>query len=83
MKAIVLDASGGTENFSVREIPEPTLRSNEVLVKVHAIAINPVDIKTRKGGSLYGSLKEQVPVILGWDISGIVQSVGSEVTRFQ
>jgi NADPH:quinone reductase-like Zn-dependent oxidoreductase len=83
MKAIVLDASGGTENFSMREIPEPTLKPNEVLVEVHSIAVNPVDIKTRKGGSLYASLKEQAPVILGWDISGIVRSIGNEVTRFQ
>ncbi|MEX2594044.1 MAG: NADP-dependent oxidoreductase [Anditalea sp.] len=83
MKAVILNDSGGTEIFSLREIPVPRPKSKEVLVQVHAIGINPVDVKTRKGGALYNSLKEQKPIILGWDISGIVQSVGNEVKGFK
>src|SRR5680860_998186 len=83
MKAVILKNSGGTENFSLEEIPIPQPKPNEVLVKVYAIGINPVDAKTRKGGSLYGTLKAQEPIILGWDISGIVHSVGNEVKGFK
>jgi NADPH:quinone reductase-like Zn-dependent oxidoreductase len=83
MKAVILNNSGGTENLSLQEVSVPQPKPNEVLVKVHAIGINPVDVKTRKGGALYDSLKEQKPVILGWDISGIVESVGNEVKGFK
>jgi len=83
MKAIILDAPGEPENLTQQEIPIPTLNPKEVLVEVYAISINPVDIKTRKGGALFDSLKEQDPIILGWDISGIVRSIGNEVTRFK
>lgn len=59
------------------------LKGDEVLVQVHSFSINPVDIKTRKGGALLATLKAQPPVILGWDISGVVVEVGSEVSRFK
>lgn len=83
MKAIILTDAGGTENFSIEEIALPVPQRKEVLVKVHAVAINPVDMKTRKGGSLLAKLQEQEPVILGWDISGEVQEVGEEVSLFK
>src|SRR5215217_7089668 len=83
MNAIVLKAPGGTDQFSFEELLVPQPKPGEVLIQVHAISINPVDIKTRKGGSLYNSLKEDTPVILGWDISGIVTAVGSSVQRFK
>lgn len=83
MKAVVLKEQGGAENLVLQELDTPQPKSDEVLVQVHALSINPVDIKTRKGGALYASLKEQPPVILGWDISGMVVAVGSEVNRFR
>ncbi|HEY1113798.1 MAG TPA: NADP-dependent oxidoreductase [Chitinophagaceae bacterium] len=83
MKAIVLTEQGGAENLQVQEVETPRPKSDEVLVQVHALSINPVDIKTRKGGALYASLKEQPPVILGWDISGVVTAVGSDVKEFR
>lgn len=83
MKAIILTEAGGTENFSIEEIALPVPQSHEVLVKVHAIAINPVDMKTRKGGAFLAKLQEQEPVILGWDISGEVQEVGEKVSMFK
>ena len=83
MKAVILNNAGGAENLSFEDIAIPNPGSKEVLVKVHAIGINPVDVKTRKGGALYNSLKEDAPVILGWDISGTVQSLGSEVSEFK
>ena len=83
MKAIILTGSGGTENFSIEEISLPVPRPKEVLVKVHAIGVNPVDMKTRKGGAFLAKLQEQAPVILGWDISGRVQAVGEQVSMFK
>jgi NADPH:quinone reductase-like Zn-dependent oxidoreductase len=83
MKAVVLTGPGGAENLQWQEVKKPELKEGEVLVQVHALSINPVDIKTRKGGALYASLTEQPPVILGWDISGVVAAVGSGVSRFK
>ena len=83
MKAVILTEAGGTENFSIEEIAVPQIQPEEVLVKVHAIAINPVDMKTRKGGAFLSKLQEQEPVILGWDISGEVQEVGEDVSLFK
>jgi NADPH:quinone reductase-like Zn-dependent oxidoreductase len=83
MKAIVLKAPGGVENFEVKEIAQPTPRPNEVLVKVKAISINPVDVKTRDGKSLYNQLKDDEHVLIGWDISGEVMTIGEEVSYFK
>src|SRR5690606_22069470 len=83
MRAVILTEAGGTENFSIEEIAIPEIKPKEVLVKVHAIAINPVDMKTRKGGAFLAKLQEQTPVILGWDISGEVQAVGEDVSSFK
>jgi len=83
MKAIILKEAGGTENFVVSEVPVPVIKEGEVLVKVRAISINPVDVKTRKGLALYSKLKEDAPVILGWDIAGEVVEVGEGVTTLE
>ena len=83
MKAVVLTESGGTDNLVIQEIPVPEPGPTEVLVKIHAISINPVDVKTRKGGTFYNKLKDDPPVILGWDISGVVESVGTDVNKFK
>lgn len=83
MKAITLPEPGGVENFQIEEIEQPALQKNEVLVKVKAISINPVDTKTREGKAFYNQLKEESKVILGWDISGIVEAVGEDVAYFK
>lgn len=72
MKAIVLKEFGGVENLIIRDVADPVLSDGEVLVKVKAISVNPVDIKTRTGKGLAARLKEFDPIILGWDISGTV-----------
>jgi len=83
MKAIILKQAGGVENLVVAELPMPSPEKGEVLIKVNAISINPVDIKTRKGMALYNTLKESEPVILGWDVSGEVVEAGEDATQFE
>jgi NADPH:quinone reductase-like Zn-dependent oxidoreductase len=83
MKAVVLNQPGGIENLVEKEIDTPQIQGNEVLVKVKAISINPVDVKTRKGLGTYGRIKEEQPIIIGWDISGEVVQVGNSVVKFQ
>lgn len=82
MKAIVLQAPGGTDQLIFTEMDKPVIKDDEVLVQVKAISINPVDVKSRKGKGVYGRLKDLQPLILGWDISGIIAETGSSVTGF-
>ncbi|RYU95515.1 NADP-dependent oxidoreductase [Emticicia agri] len=83
MKAILLKAFGSIDNFAVEEIAQPVIQRNEVLVAVKAISINPVDMKTRSGKALATRLKDENPVILGWDISGVVINVEPDVKDFK
>jgi NADPH:quinone reductase-like Zn-dependent oxidoreductase len=83
MKAIILKEAGGPENLTITELPVPEPRKGEVLVKVEAVSINPVDIKTRKGLGLFDKLKEDAPIIPGWDIAGEVVAVGEDVTTLE
>jgi len=83
MKAIILKEFGNTDNLIEKELPLPVAKNDEVLIQVKAISINPVDIKTRKGKSLGPSLKDEDPLILGWDVSGVVVETGSSVSGFK
>lgn len=82
MKAILLHEFGGADNLTYADVPAPVLQNDDVLVEVKAISINPVDVKTRAGKGLAGRLKDQLPIVLGWDISGTVVAVGKDVTQF-
>ena len=83
MKAIIIEKGGGVEELKLKEIEKPFVNSNEVLIKVKALSINPVDVKTRAGKAFYGKLEQEDPIILGWDVSGIVEEVGADVTKFK
>lgn len=84
MKAIVLEKFGGVENLVYKDIEIPEITEEEVLVKIRAISINPVDVKVRnRQAPLAESLKETFPLILGWDISGEVIKVGSNIDKFK
>ena len=87
MKAIVLTSPGGVENLQLQEIPVPAPGTGEVLVQVKAISINPVDAVVRQDeGALKYILQlkdGEQPVIIGWDISGIVTATGAGATRFK
>jgi NADPH:quinone reductase-like Zn-dependent oxidoreductase len=83
MKAIILKDFGGTEQLDYADIPVPSIMDNEVLIRSYAIGLNPVDVKTRKGKGQAARLKNEQPMILGWDVSGVVVEAGSKVTRFR
>jgi NADPH:quinone reductase-like Zn-dependent oxidoreductase len=83
MKAIILKDFGGVENLVPAEIPVPTIAADEVLVKLKTISINPVDAKTRSGKGVAGRMKDESPIILGWDLSGEITEVGADVTAFK
>jgi NADPH:quinone reductase-like Zn-dependent oxidoreductase len=83
MKAIVLKGFGGVQNLEYSKLPLPEISDNEVLIKVKAFSINPVDIKTRLGRGQASRLKEFNPIILGWDVSGTVTDTGRSVTSFK
>jgi NADPH:quinone reductase-like Zn-dependent oxidoreductase len=68
MKAIILKAPGDVDQLEYIELPIPEISSDEVLVKVKAISINPVDTKTRKGEGMYGLMKKDDSLVLGWII---------------
>ncbi|MFZ1426412.1 MAG: zinc-dependent alcohol dehydrogenase family protein [Geminicoccaceae bacterium] len=79
MKAIVLSRFGGPDAFELREVPVPAVGLRQVRVRVHATAVNPLDYQIRRGDYTdYVPL----PAIIGHDISGVVEEVGSEVGEF-
>ncbi len=82
MKAVRIHQYGGPEVLSYEDAPRPEPASDEVLVRVHAVGINPVDWKTREGG-MSGRYHDPFPLIVGWDISGVVEAAGDNVTRFK
>ena len=73
-----MTAVGGPEVLQLAELPDPQIAGeHDVRVRLRAAGINPVDYKLRSGGTIGGSL----PAVLGWDGAGIVESVGSAVSR--
>ena len=83
MKAIILRQFGGTENLMITELPVPIAMEDEVLVKIKSISINPVDVKTRAGKGVSAVLKNDNPMMLGWDFSGTIETTGAAVKNFK
>jgi NADPH2:quinone reductase len=81
MKAIIMAAPGDPDVLELREVPPPTIeKPTEILVKLKAAGINPIDTKLRQRGTFY---PEQMPAILGCDGAGVIEAVGSEVQQFK
>lgn len=78
MRAAVIDGYGGRERLSVRQVEAPRVREGEVLVRVRAAGVNPIDWKLRQG--MLRFLKPaRFPLVLGFDVAGEVEAVGPEV----
>lgn len=78
MKAIRQETLGSPEVLRLVTVPRPAPGGTEVLVRVRAAGVNPVDWKTRQSGGQIGS----PPFTVGWDVAGVVEAVGRGVTRF-
>jgi NADPH:quinone reductase-like Zn-dependent oxidoreductase len=82
MKAIRIHTYGGPEVLKYEDIPRPRPRRGEVLIRVNAAGVNPVDWKVREG-YLKDLQQRSLPLIPGWDLSGVVEKAGPGATRFQ
>jgi NADPH:quinone reductase-like Zn-dependent oxidoreductase len=80
MKAVLIYKFGGPEELKYGDAPMPEINPDDVLVKVFATSVNPIDWKVREGGR---GLKREFPLILGWDVSGVIEKVGAEVTDYK
>jgi NADPH:quinone reductase-like Zn-dependent oxidoreductase len=83
MRAYILEEFGGIDRLLLKDINIPEIADDQVLIKVKAISINPVDVRTRAGSAMAQLLKQDMPLILGWDIAGQVLSIGANVTKFK
>jgi len=83
MKAAAIDNYGGSERLAVKDLPDPgPPGSGQVLLRVRATGVNPIDWKIRNG-SMRLLLPARFPLVLGYDVAGEVVEIGPEVTRFQ
>jgi NADPH:quinone reductase-like Zn-dependent oxidoreductase len=81
VRAFVLTRYGGPETTVVTDVPPPSPRSGELLVRVRAAGLNPVDYKTR-GGGLKIIHRYPLPIVMGNELAGVVEDVGPGATRF-
>lgn len=81
MKAVVLEEFGDVDKLQIEDVDDPEVGTGEVLVRVRATSINPVDWKIRRGDSK-GRNPVELPAILGRDLAGEVERVGPGVTGF-
>lgn len=79
MRAVSQDELGGPEVLKLVSLPTPEPGVSEILIRVHAAGVNPIDGANRQTGALIG----RPPFVLGWDISGTVEAVGPGVTLYK
>ena len=83
MKAVRIHAFGGPEVLQIEDVARPVPAADEILIRVYASGVNPVDWGIREGGNDVLRPYLTLPMTLGWDAAGIVEEVGSEVTAFK
>lgn len=81
MKAITMPRYGGPEELTLEELPDPKVAPGEVLIRVVAAGVNPVDWKLAAGG-LDPLMVAHFPLIPGWDVAGVVERNGLDSTEF-
>lgn len=80
MKAAYIEQTGPPENIKYGDLPDPQPQGKQVLVKVAAVAVNPIDTYLRSG---MVKMELPMPFIIGCDVAGTVEAVGPEATRFK
>ncbi|MGW5848963.1 NADP-dependent oxidoreductase [Streptomyces sp. NPDC055254] len=81
MKAFMIERYGDQNGGRIAEMPDPQVGTEDVLVRVHAASVNPLDFKIRHG-DFKAILPYRLPLALGNDLAGVVVEVGADVTRF-
>src|ERR1700740_1256742 len=82
MKAVRIHKYGGSDVLKYEEAPRPKPQAGEVLVRVHAAGVNPIDWKVREG-EMKDLWPHKFPLVLGWDLSGVVEALGKGVSQFK
>jgi NADPH:quinone reductase-like Zn-dependent oxidoreductase len=82
MKAVRIHNYGGPDVLRYENAPRPKPPAGEVVVRVHAAGVNPIDWKVREG-HMKDFWPHTFPLILGWDLSGVVEELGKGVSRFK
>ena len=82
MKAVVIHAYGGLEVLKLEDVPRPEPKDDEILIRVVAASVNPVDVAIRKGyfAELIG---DKLPLIPGMDAAGVVEKTGAKISKFK
>src|SRR5262249_22543751 len=80
MKAVRIHAFGGLEELRYEDVPRPAPKPGEVLIRIYASAVNPADWKLRSG--LFGK-DIPLPLTMGFDFSGLIDTLGQDVTRWK
>lgn len=82
MRAVAYDQFGGPEVLRLRnDLPDPPVGPDTVLVRVHAVGVNPVDLAIRQG-HLASFFPHRFPIVPGWDVAGVVETAGPAITAF-
>lgn len=82
MKALTFQRYGKSPGIALTDVPHPAIKADELLVKVHAASLNPID-NMIPSGMFKPVLRFQLPAIMGSDLAGVVTEVGRNVTRFK
>src|SRR6201981_710439 len=82
MKAVRIHNYGGPEVLKYEDAPRPQPGEGEVLIRVHAATVNPIDWNVREG-HMKDFWPHKFPLILGWDLSGVVEELGRGASRFK
>lgn len=82
MKAVIIKEFGGPEKLEIADVPKPEPNEGEVLIRIKAAGVNPVDYKIRSG--LYKErMPYELPLIPGWDVAGVVEKNGFGASRYE
>src|SRR5437879_3079452 len=79
MRALVVTEFGSADVLKMRDSPVPEPGEHDLLIEVHAGALNPIDFKVRHGAL---AKNRALPIILGFDVSGVLRAMGKAVTGF-
>ena len=82
MKAIVIENYGGKDELKEMQVDSPKAKAKQVVVEVKATSVNPIDWKLREG-YLQQMMDWAFPIILGWDVAGVISEIGEEVTDWE